>query len=126
MVSSAWASTGRRVSSFFRSPSGSGNDPTSSIQHQLPECNLPAPARNCPPLRHRSFRMASGYSATMSKAAVLVGIDQPLEIRTDVEVQAPHAGEIKVRMGASGVCHSDLSMQNGTLMAPTPMVLGHE
>jgi Zn-dependent alcohol dehydrogenase len=29
-------------------------------------------------------------------------------------------------MVASGVCHSDLSMQNGTMMAAPPMVLGHE
>jgi Zn-dependent alcohol dehydrogenase len=62
----------------------------------------------------------------MAKAAVMTGIDQPLEIRDDVEVEAPHAGEIKIRMGASGVCHSDLSMQNGTMMAAAPIVLGHE
>jgi NDMA-dependent alcohol dehydrogenase len=62
----------------------------------------------------------------MAKAAVMTGIDQPLEIREDIEVEAPRAGEIKVRMGASGVCHSDLSMQNGTMMAATPIVLGHE
>jgi S-(hydroxymethyl)glutathione dehydrogenase/alcohol dehydrogenase len=62
----------------------------------------------------------------MARAAVLTGIDQPLEIRDDIEVEAPHAGEVKVRMAASGVCHSDLSMQNGTMMAATPIVLGHE
>jgi len=62
----------------------------------------------------------------MAKAAVMTGIDQPLEIRDDVEVEAPHAGEIKIRLGASGVCHSDLSMNNGTMMAATPIVLGHE
>jgi NDMA-dependent alcohol dehydrogenase len=62
----------------------------------------------------------------MAKAAVMTGIDQPLEIREDIEVESPHAGEIKVRMSASGVCHSDLSMQNGTMMAATPIVLGHE
>src|ERR1700736_1014754 len=53
-------------------------------------------------------------------------IDQPLEIRDDVEVEAPRAGEVKVRMGASGVCHSDLSMQNGTMISLTPIVLGPE
>ncbi|MHB8669388.1 MAG: Zn-dependent alcohol dehydrogenase [Acidimicrobiales bacterium] len=61
----------------------------------------------------------------MHKAAVLPALDQPLEIR-DVEVEAPRAGEIRIRMGASGVCHSDLSVQNGTIMSPTPIVLGHE
>src|SRR4051794_37119161 len=62
----------------------------------------------------------------MTRAAVLTGLDQPLEIRDDIEMEAPRAGEIKVRMGASGVCHSDLSMQNGTMMSATPIVLGHE
>jgi S-(hydroxymethyl)glutathione dehydrogenase/alcohol dehydrogenase len=62
----------------------------------------------------------------MVKAAVMTGIDQPLEIRTDVEVESPRAGEVKVKMAASGVCHSDLSMQNGTMMAMAPIVLGHE
>ena len=62
----------------------------------------------------------------MSKAAVMTGIDQPLEIRDDVEVEAPRANEVKVRMAASGVCHSDLSMVNGTMMAVPPIVLGHE
>ena len=62
----------------------------------------------------------------MAKAAVLTGIEQPLEIREDVEVAAPKAGEVRVRMAASGVCHSDLSVQNGTIPLPTPIVLGHE
>lgn len=62
----------------------------------------------------------------MVRAAVCVGIDQPLEIRDDVEVEAPREGEVRVRMGASGVCHSDLSIQNGTLLSQMPIVLGHE
>ena len=62
----------------------------------------------------------------MHRAAVLTGIGTPLEIRDDVEVEAPRAGEVKVKVAASGVCHSDLSIQNGTLMSPLPVVLGHE
>ena len=62
----------------------------------------------------------------MSKAAVLTGLNEPLEIRDDVEVEAPRAGEVKVRIAASGVCHSDLSMQNGTMLPNPPMLLGHE
>ena len=57
---------------------------------------------------------------------MLTAVGQPLEIRDDVEVEAPRAGEVSVRMQAAGVCHSDLSWQNGTMMAPLPMVLGHE
>ncbi|MGH8973521.1 MAG: Zn-dependent alcohol dehydrogenase [Acidimicrobiia bacterium] len=62
----------------------------------------------------------------MHRAAVLTGIGTPLELRDDVEVEAPRAGEVKIRVAASGVCHSDLSVQNGTLMSPLPCVLGHE
>jgi S-(hydroxymethyl)glutathione dehydrogenase/alcohol dehydrogenase len=61
------------------------------------------------------------------RAAVLPAIDEPLEVRDDVEIDRPHAGEIRIRLGASGVCHSDLSIQNGTLYGgPAPLVCGHE
>jgi len=59
------------------------------------------------------------------KAAVLTALDTPLEVH-EIDLEAPHADEVKVRMGASGVCHSDVSMQNGTIMSPQPIVLGHE
>jgi Zn-dependent alcohol dehydrogenase len=62
----------------------------------------------------------------MHRAAVLTGIGNPLEIRDDVELEAPRTGEVKIRVAASGVCHSDLSVQNGTIMSPLPCVLGHE
>jgi S-(hydroxymethyl)glutathione dehydrogenase/alcohol dehydrogenase len=45
---------------------------------------------------------------------------------TDVELDAPKAGEVLVKMKATGVCHSDLSIANGTIPAPLPSVLGHE
>ena len=61
----------------------------------------------------------------MSKAAVLTRVGYPLEIWTDLEVDAPHAHEVKVRMAASGVCHSDLSVK-GVQTAVPPMILGHE
>ena len=61
----------------------------------------------------------------MPMAAVCRGVDQPLSIE-ELDLEAPKAGEVKVRMGASGVCHSDLSVSNGTMMAGYPIVLGHE
>ena len=76
----------------------------------------------------REDRKAGGYSlAPMSKAAVLVD-DRPTARgpHRRRSSTAPHAGEVLVRMAASGVCHSDLSMQNGTMLTPTPVVLGHE
>ena len=62
----------------------------------------------------------------MTRAAVLHGVDQPFTIRDDVEVGRPLAGEIRVRVAACGVCRSDLSMQDGTMPVPMPVVLGHE
>jgi S-(hydroxymethyl)glutathione dehydrogenase / alcohol dehydrogenase len=61
-----------------------------------------------------------------AKAAVLNAQDTPLEVRDDISVAAPKEGEIRVKMVASGVCHSDLSVQNGTIPLAPPLVLGHE
>ena len=47
-------------------------------------------------------------------------------IRDDVEVRAPGPTEVKVRIVAAGLCHSDLSVIDGTIPWPTPAVLGHE
>ena len=44
----------------------------------------------------------------------------------DLKLDPPKAGEMRVKMGATGVCHSDLSVINGTLPLPRPMLLGHE
>jgi len=44
----------------------------------------------------------------------------------DVTLDPPKAGEIRVKMGATGVCHSDLSVITGVLPLPPPVVLGHE
>ena len=62
----------------------------------------------------------------MARAAILTGVNQPLVIRDDVEVESPRAGEIRIRVAACGVCRSDLSMQDGTTPVPMPVVLGHE
>jgi S-(hydroxymethyl)glutathione dehydrogenase/alcohol dehydrogenase len=49
-----------------------------------------------------------------------------LEVRDDVEVRPPGAREVKVRILKAGLCHSDVSVLNGTIPFPTPAVLGHE
>jgi Zn-dependent alcohol dehydrogenase len=61
----------------------------------------------------------------MTLAAVLERAGDPLLIE-DVDLEEPRAGEVKVRMGAAGVCHSDLSVLHGVLPNPMPVVLGHE
>lgn len=43
-----------------------------------------------------------------------------------LELDAPRAGEVLVRMEASGVCHSDLHVRDGDWVRPGPIVLGHE
>ncbi|MFP6664599.1 MAG: Zn-dependent alcohol dehydrogenase [Deltaproteobacteria bacterium] len=60
------------------------------------------------------------------KAAILNAREQALEIRDDVELLELGANDVHVKLVASGVCHSDLSAQNGTLPSPLPCVLGHE
>ena len=49
-----------------------------------------------------------------------------LEVRDDIEVQAPGPREILVRIHHAGLCHSDVSVLNGTIPFPPPVVLGHE
>ena len=60
-----------------------------------------------------------------AKAAVLFEAGKRLEL-CDVDVEAPHAGEVLIRMAAGGVCHSDLHVMTGHLGAQLPAVLGHE
>jgi alcohol dehydrogenase len=50
---------------------------------------------------------------------------RPLNIE-ELELDAPGPGEVLVKMRAAGLCHSDLSVINGTRPRPTPMALGHE
>ncbi|WP_406305935.1 Zn-dependent alcohol dehydrogenase [Streptomyces sp. NBC_00885] len=61
----------------------------------------------------------------MVRAAVLPAVGSPLEI-TGIHLPEPGPGQVRVRLAAAGVCHSDLSLSNGTMRVPTPCVLGHE
>jgi alcohol dehydrogenase len=49
----------------------------------------------------------------------------PLDVRT-LELDPPRPGELLVRVQAAGVCHSDLSVVNGSRPRPVPIALGHE
>ena len=60
------------------------------------------------------------------RAAVLPAIGEKVEFYDDIDVAGPGPGEVRIQIKASGVCHSDLSGQNGTLPIPLPAVLGHE
>ena len=45
---------------------------------------------------------------------------------TEVDLDLLNAGEVLIKMKATGVCHSNLSIINGTIPNPRPVVLGHE
>lgn len=49
----------------------------------------------------------------------------PLTI-TDLELAPPGDTELLVPIEAAGLCHSDLSVVNGSRVRPVPMLLGHE
>lgn len=59
------------------------------------------------------------------KAAVLFDRAQPLTIE-DLTIDLPGAHEVLIRVAATGVCHSDLHIADGSFPAPLPAVLGHE
>ncbi|WP_338694862.1 Zn-dependent alcohol dehydrogenase [Streptomyces sp. Q6] len=61
----------------------------------------------------------------MVRAAVCTAVGSPLEI-TDIDLPEPGPGQVRVKLAAAGVCHSDLSLTNGTMRVPLPAVLGHE
>jgi S-(hydroxymethyl)glutathione dehydrogenase/alcohol dehydrogenase len=60
------------------------------------------------------------------RAALMRGFHQELAVE-EIEIEAPRAGEVLVRVAASGVCRSDLHVVEGrSPVARPPMVLGHE
>ncbi|MFC6886711.1 MULTISPECIES: zinc-binding dehydrogenase [Actinomadura] len=50
---------------------------------------------------------------------------RPVEI-AELDLDPPGPGELLIRVGAAGLCHSDLSVINGSRPRPLPMALGHE
>ncbi|MFI6338240.1 Zn-dependent alcohol dehydrogenase [Streptomyces sp. NPDC050535] len=48
------------------------------------------------------------------------------EVVDDLEIRDPGPGEVLVAVSAAGLCHSDLSVVDGTIPFPVPVVLGHE
>lgn len=68
---------------------------------------------------------AGGGRAGIVRAAVLESVGSPAVI-AELRLAAPGPGEVRVRMLASGVCHSDLHVRDGEWDRPTPIVMGHE
>jgi S-(hydroxymethyl)glutathione dehydrogenase / alcohol dehydrogenase len=59
------------------------------------------------------------------KAAVLRTVGAPISIE-EIALEPPRANEVRVRIGAAGICHSDYHFVTGDLSTPLPAVLGHE
>ncbi len=59
------------------------------------------------------------------RAAVLHAPKQPLTLET-VEIGALQPDDVLIKVRASGLCHTDLEVIEGTLAFPFPIVLGHE
>jgi alcohol dehydrogenase len=67
------------------------------------------------------------------KAAVLRSTDAPLPFAKskplsieNIELDPPGSNEMLIKVGGAGLCHSDLSVMNGSRPRPVPMVMGHE
>ena len=60
------------------------------------------------------------------RAAVLETVGKPIVVHDDVEIIAPRAGEVRVRVHFCGLCHSDYSVVSGAFPAPGPIIAGHE
>src|SRR3954452_5312253 len=58
-------------------------------------------------------------------AAAPYAESRPLEV-AEIELDGPGPGEMLVRVGAAGLCHSDLSVIDDSRPRVMPMVLGHE
>jgi len=62
---------------------------------------------------------------TQAKAAICRGKHAPFAIE-DVELDDLRADELRIRIIACGICHTDLAVRDGQLPVPLPIVLGHE
>lgn len=66
-----------------------------------------------------------GAVLEVSGAAAPFSNSRPLTV-SELDLNEPGASEILVRIEVAGVCHSDLSVVDGSRPRPTPMLLGHE
>jgi aryl-alcohol dehydrogenase len=66
-----------------------------------------------------------GLSKLKIKAAVVHEKGQPFQIE-ELELDSPKAGEVLVKIVASGVCHTDEVAQLQIIPVPLPAVFGHE
>jgi aryl-alcohol dehydrogenase len=68
--------------------------------------------------------LQSTPAARQARAAILRQAQKPLTLE-DIDVDPPRADEVRVRMVATGICHTDIVCRDA-FPVPMPMVLGHE
>jgi S-(hydroxymethyl)glutathione dehydrogenase/alcohol dehydrogenase len=66
-----------------------------------------------------------GIMSLIVEVPVMIQANKEMAM-TKVEVDTPHAGEVRVKMFASGVCHSCLHVYDGSHATPMPIILGDE
>lgn len=64
-------------------------------------------------------------AAMKISAALLLEAGQPFRVE-QLDLAHPRAGEVRVRVAAVGVCHSDWHLVTGATQHPMPVVAGHE
>ncbi|XP_027251610.2 alcohol dehydrogenase 1 isoform X2 [Cricetulus griseus] len=69
--------------------------------------------------------MGTAGEVIKCKAAVLWETQKPFSIE-DIEVAAPKAHEVRIKMVATGICRTDDHAATGNFVTPLPIVLGHE
>lgn len=60
-----------------------------------------------------------------ANAAILAATHEPFVLE-EIDVEPPRRDEVLVRIVATGLCHTDLSVREGLIPFPLPGVLGHE
>jgi succinate semialdehyde reductase (NADPH) len=60
------------------------------------------------------------------KAAVLFKYKEPLKVMDNIELDPPKEGEVRIKVEATGMCHSDVNVFVGATPVPPPVIAGHE
>jgi Zn-dependent alcohol dehydrogenase len=60
------------------------------------------------------------------RGALLEAPGKPVRVADDIAITPPRTGEVRVAVRHCGLCHSDVSIIDGTFPAPLPIIVGHE
>lgn len=103
------------------------NPPLISMTNQNLSCFPSIVNTDYTKIRERRFTVMQTRVAILSTMSMdpPYANSKPLQITT-VDLDSPGPGEVLLRIRATGLCHSDLSVINGSRPRPMPMVLGHE